>query len=100
MFKRVITTNIRRKCHTHTPSKLTINNIERIKELEKIIESQSSTIKQFEFEMKKKYADGVWVGILSGMIVMFGLRILDDFVISERRVKKRALDMKNEIPPL
>jgi len=100
MFKKIITSNVRRFCHTHSSSNFNINNVERIKELEKIIESQSNTIKYFEFEMKKKYADGLWTGIISGMIVMFGLRIIDDFVVSEKRTKKRVLDMKNEIPPL
>ena len=99
MFNRVITKNIKRFCHTHKSSDFVKVTSERIKELERIIETQSNTIKDMEFETKKRYADGLWTGIITGMIVMFGLRIVDDFTVSNRR-KRIEIDMKKEIPPL
>ena len=104
MFKRIITNNIRRFSHTHNSSERFLLRqreviSDRIKELEKIIETQSNTLKDFEFEVKKQRGDGYWLGFVSGMIIMFGLRILDEFTVSNRR-KRIEIDMKNEIPPL
>jgi hypothetical protein len=104
MFNRVIKTSIRKLSHTHNSSErflLRSREVtsERIKELERIIETQSNTIKDMEFETQKRYADGLWTGIVSGMIVMFGLRIVDDFTVSNRR-KSIEIDIKKEIPPL
>ena len=104
MFKRVITNNIRRFSHTHNSSDRFLLRpreviSDRIKELEKIIEIQNNKIKDFEFEKQEKYSDGLWRGIITGMIIMFGLRILDDFTVSNRR-KRIEIDMKKEIPPL
>ena len=99
MFNRVIKTSIRNLSHPHKSFDLIQVNSERIKELERIIETQSNTIKDFEFEIKKKYSDGLWFGFVTGMIVMFGLRIVDDFTLYKRN-EKQLLDMKKEIPPL
>lgn len=100
MFNRVIKTSIRKFSHTHKSSDFVKLTSERIKELEKIIETQSNIIKDMEFETKKRYSDGLWTGIISGMILMFGLRIVDDYIIPERRRKRIEINMKNEIPPL
>ncbi len=100
MFNRVIKTSIRKFSHTHKSSDFVKLTSERIKELERIIETQSNALKDFEFESKRKYANGLWTGIITGMIIMFGLRIVDDFIIPERRRKRIENYMKNEIPPL
>jgi hypothetical protein len=99
MFNRVIKTSIRKLSHTHKSSDFVKITSERIKELERIIETQSNTIKDMEFETKKKYSDGISNGFLIGMIIMFGLRILDEFTVSNRR-KRIEIDIKKEIPPL
>lgn len=99
MFNQVIKSSIRNLSHAHKSNNLIQVNSERIKELERIIETQSNTIKHFEFEIKKQRGDGFWSGYLTGMIFMFGLRIADDIIVSERR-KPIAIDMKKEIPPL
>jgi hypothetical protein len=99
MFNRVIKTSIRKLSHTHKSSDFVKVTSERIKELEKIIETQSNVLKDFEFEVKKQRGDGYWLGFLSGMIIMFGLRIVDDFTVSNRR-KRIEIDIKKEIPPL
>ena len=99
MFNRLIKNSIRNLSHTHKSSDFVKVTSERIKELERIIETQSNTIKDMEFETKKRYADGLWTGIVTGMIIMFGLRIVDDFTVSNRR-KRIEIDMKKEIPPL
>jgi hypothetical protein len=98
MFNRVIKTSIRKLSHTHKSSDFVKVTSERIKELERIIQTQSNTIKDFEFEVKKQRGDGYWLGFLSGMIIMFGLRIIDDFTVSKR--KRIEIDIKKEIPPL
>ena len=99
MLNRAFKTSIRNLLHTHKSNDFVKLTSERIKELEKIIEAQSNTIRDIEVEMKKRYSDGLWTGIISGMIVMFGLSIIDDITVSNR-IKRRAIDMKNEIPPL
>ena len=99
MFNRVIKSSIRRFSQTHKSSDFVKVTSERIKELEKIIEIQSNTLKDFDFEVKKQRGDGYWLGFVSGMIIMFGLRIVDEFTVSNRR-KRIEIDMKNEIPPL
>ena len=99
MFSRVIKTSIRKLSHTHKSSDFVKVTSERIKELEKIIETQSNALKDFEFEVKKQRGDGYWLGFVSGMIIMFGLRILDEFTVSNRR-KRIEIDIKKEIPPL
>ena len=99
MFSRVIKNSIRKLSHTHKSSDFVKVTSERIKELEKIIETQSNTLKDFEFQVKKQRGDGYWLGFVSGMIIMFGLRILDEFTVSNRR-KRIEIDIKNEIPPL
>ena len=99
MFNRVIKTSVRKLSHTHKSSDFVKVTSERIKELEKIIETQSNALKYFEFEVKKQRGDGYWLGFLSGMIIMFGLRIVDDFTVSNRS-KRIEIDMKKEIPPL
>lgn len=104
MFNRVIKSSIRRFSQTHNssdqfllrPREITS---ERIKELERIIETHSNTIKDFEFEIKKQRADGFWSGFITGMIIMFGLRIVDDITVYNKN-KRIEIDMKNEIPPL
>jgi hypothetical protein len=101
MFNQVIKNGIRRFSHSNNSLLLRPREVasERIKELERIIETQSNTIKDFEFEVKKQRGDGYWLGFLSGMIIMFGLRIVDDITVYNRH-KRKAIDMKNEIPPL
>jgi len=100
MFNRVIKTSIRKLSHTHKSSDFVKLTSERIQKLEKIIETQSNTIKGMEFETKKIYTNGLTTGIITGMIIMFGLRIVDDRITPERSRKGIENDMKNETPPL
>jgi hypothetical protein len=72
MFYRIIKPSIRNLSHTHKSRDFVKLTTERIKKLEKIIETQSNTIRDMEFEIKNRYANGLCTGIIAGMIVMFG----------------------------